>query len=211
MGNSGSAGSKHSIKSDVRNRINPLDWKSSNQQSFTENQTKKNQTTLKFNLQILPATTIMGRQTCSKCAACVSLVATLTSWKLMSDKELSSPGTYYTDNITRSATLPPNINKVNTSPEYLSGYSTNTLNPSKLQARILPAYRDSHHSKIADIRNRQRMQSTATIYRQRHDSQTSNYSHRYSGVNRVVTTHIPAHIDKKLVRSRSVGVTLTQS
>jgi len=125
---------------------------------------------------------------------------------LQSDKELSSPGTYYTDNITRSATLPPNINKVNTSPEYLSGYSTNTLNPSKLQARILPAYRDSHHSKIADIRNRQRMQSTATIYRQRHDSQTSNYSHRYSGVNRVVTTHIPAHIDKKLVRSRSVGV-----
>jgi len=100
---------------------------------------------------------------------------------LQSDKELSSPGTYYTDNITRSATLPPNINKVNTSPEYLSGYSTNTLNPSKLQARILPAYRDSHHSKIADIRNRQRMQSTATIYRQRHDSQT-------------------------FVRSRSVGV-----
>lgn len=112
-------------------------------------------------------------------------------------------GSYYTDNITRSATLPNNYGR-----QIPNGNTpiNDTLKNATLQARLLPAYKTPEQGYIGNIENRRRIMSTPAYSRNRTHSQSSNYSQRYHSTNRVVSTHIPAHIDKRLVRSRSVGV-----
>lgn len=74
-----------------------------------------------------------------------------------------------------------------------------------MQVRRLPAYNNS--GIVGNIQNRQRIMSTPSYtQRPRTSSQGSSYSRRYSSQTRVVSTHIPDHLDKKLVRSRSTGV-----
>ena len=120
---------------------------------------------------------------------------------------LKPPGddnSYYTDNITRSATLPNNYGR-----QLHNGDLTHndSQKNATLQARLLPAYKQPEQGGIiGNIQNRQRIMSTPEYQRNRTNSQSSSYSSRYHSTNRVVTTHIPAHIDKRLVRSRSVGV-----
>jgi len=118
--------------------------------------------------------------------------------------------TYYNDNITRASTLPASNIK-----EYSNGECpTDSDKASTLQARILPAY------KIGNYERRQRHVSSPSHLnyatqngfsapntpRMRTSSASSNVSRRYSACKRATPTHIPEHLDKKLVRSRSVGV-----
>ncbi|XP_067948628.1 uncharacterized protein [Watersipora subatra] len=109
----------------------------------------------------------------------------------------------YADSITRSTTLPNNIHKINGCTG--SPLMASTLNSSATQARLLPAY------KLEDVtgnnQQRQRIASSpAYTSRSRHNSQSSAYSHRPSTAHRSPAIHIRAHPDKRLMRSKSVGV-----
>lgn len=107
--------------------------------------------------------------------------------------------THYQDRMTKSATLPAYSNGGRPYQSYIGTDSAT------LQARLLPGY--ANGGIIGNIHNRQRhMSSSSYSTRQRTSSQSSLYSRRQPGINRVTSTHIPEHIDRRLVRSRSVGV-----
>lgn len=112
-------------------------------------------------------------------------------------------GIHYTENITRSSTLPSSIHRIN-------GYhNTDGIKiGGTLQPRLLPAYKPEEQvGIIGNIQNRQRLLSSpAYTPRRRHDSQTSAHSHRFSTGHRSTATHIPAHLDRRMARSKSVGI-----
>lgn len=123
------------------------------------------------------------------------------SWYCFQVTDDALNGVHYTDNITRSSTLPNNIHRIN-------GSSSNHKIGTPLQTRFLPAYKPEQTGIIGNIQNRQNMMSSPAYLhsRRRHDSQSSAHSHRISTLNRVTPRHMPAHLDKRMARSRSVGI-----